>query len=534
MKKFFCWLIILFFICGEVSADEKLPEKKLRVGYVPETGFLAEDRGGHFLGYGYEYMEFLSLYGNWKFEYVPATTWKELGEKLQSGEIDILPAMPGDYRSLKNVVRTDHVVGRYAMELVTHDGIIKPKMRIGTISSNPPTPEFPKVAQREEFTYELVHFANFYDMEDSFKRRELDGYIAPMLEPNKEKNVAAIFDRQSYRILVRPDRKELLAQLNFAMDKMLLDQPNIRDRLNDKYFRAGGTPLILEKHEKEYLAEKKKLTTAILVLEKPYAYIEDGEFHGVIPNVIKKISEDLKIEIEIIKTETPKETSNLIRQGKIDFVADAICDFSWAEKLNMSPTQSYLNLEYVPVFRRGGSLENSSIVACVPDLLYTLTYVYPLYPEEKRIYLSTLKECFEAVSDGRADILFAPRSEVSYLIEETNSYNLEMQPDGIFSDSLSLGVSSSADNRLWRILNKEIKHLDMSKIRHLLSEDRRSDETHFNLQWQLYHNPLLVVEILITVGGIILIASWYKMYLREKNLTFALHLARVLRRFKNK
>lgn len=525
MKKIFCLLIIIVGFCSNVHA-----ETKLRVGYVPGMGFLEEDGSGHFFGYGYEYMEFLARYGNWKFEYIPAATWNELGEKLQSGAIDVLPAVPGDYRSLKNVIRTDHVVGRYAMALITHDAIINSKMRIGTTSSNPPLPSFPSVAKNEGFEYELVNFENLFDMEDAYNRRELDGYIAPMLEPNKAKEVAAIFDRQSYRILIRPDRKDLLAALNLAMDEMLMDQPSIRDRLTDKYLRTGGTPLILNRLEKEYLAEKKKLKTAILIQEKPYAYWENDKIHGVIPRIIDQISSDLNIEIEIVETHTPQEAANLIRQGKIDFIADAVCDFSRSEKLNMLPTQSYLKLEYVPVTRRGNNIESASIVACAPELWYTQTYVFPRYPEEKRLYLPTLKDCFEAISDGRADILFAPRTEIIYFIEETSAYNLEPQSVSLFSDSLSLGISTSADGRLWRILNKEVNHLDVEKIWSATIANLSAPVTHLNLQWQLYHNPLRVIGALIIFGGAVLIAVWYKIYLREKNLTALLHIKNIFQK----
>ena len=529
MKKIFCLLMIVLSFCANVHA-----ETKLRVGYVPNTGFLAEDRSGHFLGYGYEYMEFLARYGNWRFEYVPASTWKELGEKLQSGAIDLLPAVPGDYRSLENVKRTDHVIGRYAMALITHDAIIHPKMGLGTMTSNPPLPSLPSVAKREGFEYELVNFENFFDMEDAYNRRELDGYIAPMLEPNKAKEVAAIFDRQSYRLLVRPDRKDLLAAMNIAMDEMLMDQPSIRDRLTDKYLRVGGTPLILNRQEREYLAEKKKLKTAILVKEKPYAYWENEKIHGVIPRIIEQISSDLNIEIEIVETHTPQDAANLIRQGKIDFIADAVCDFSWAATLNMLPTQSYLKLEYVPVMRRGNNIEDASTVACTPELLYTQTYVFPRYPEEKRLYLPTLKDCFEAVSDGRADILFAPRGETIHLIEETNAYNLEPQSVSLFSDSLSLGISTSADGRLWRILNKEVNHLDVEKIWSATIASLSGPGTHLSLQWQLYHNPLHVIGAIIIFGGIILLVFAYKVYLRERNLTVILHVKNIFQKLVSK
>ena len=507
---FFAVMLILNLLIGTAAA-----QITLRVGYIPATGFLESDRPGHLLGYGYEYMEFLSRYCNRKFEYVPCTSWNECNEKLQSGVIDLLPAMPGDYRSLQNVKRTDHVIGRYPMSLITHDGTTKPQMKIGTTASNAPIPSLPKIAKEEGFEYELINYPFFYDVDEAFSRREIDGYIFPMTEPNKAENVAAIFDRQSYRLLVRSDRKDLLDLMNIAMDEMLTDQPNIRNRLNDKYLRNGGAPLILNRPEKEYLKQKKKLKTAILMHEKPYAYYENGKLKGVIPRVIKQISEDLNIEIEITETHTPAETSQLIQNGTVDFIADSVCDFSWAGNLNMAPTQSYLQLEYVPVTRRN-SENKSGVVACAGDLLYTKTFVFSRYPEDKRLIFSNLRECFKAVSDGQADILFAPRSEANYMIEETGSYNLDFGSESSFSDSLSLGVYTGADTRLWRILNKEVNHLDIEKIRSSVNDDLIISEQNMGPKQFIYHNPLKVMTILIFLTAIITAFSRYRIRKNRK------------------
>ena len=516
-------LIMLILLCtfSNVSA-----ETKLKVGYIPGTGFLEEDRSGHFRGYVYEYMEFLSKYGDWKFEYIPCMTWQECNQKLQSGIIDVLPAMPGDYRSLQNVTRTDHVIGRYPMELITHDGAIKPQMRIGSISSNPPMPSLPKVAINEGFSYELVIFPTFYDMEEAFHRRELDGYIAPMLEPNKETNVASIFDRQSYRLLVRSDRKDLLAAMNIAMDEMLMDQPNIRNRLNDKYLRTGGFPLILNRQEKEYLSAKKKLKTAILVKQRPYAYHDDyGNLHGVIPGLLNQIAKDLEIEIEIIDTKTPAEAANLIRSGQLDFIADCVCDFSWASDLNMSPTQAYLMLEYVPIMRRNINPEDKLIVACDKNLLYTKNFVFQRFDEDHRIYADSLQECFKILGRGDADILFAPRSEVPYLVEESGVYNLEVASEGDFSDEISLGIYNKSDSRLWRILNKEVNHLDIGKIRNAVNEDMGTINHKLSISLLIYQHPGSAAAILVLILILIGVGIWYRFYLRRKQTDAIKHIA---------
>ncbi|MBR2180001.1 MAG: EAL domain-containing protein [Selenomonadaceae bacterium] len=519
--RFVLIALITLGIFSTVSA-----ETKLRVGYIPKTGFLEEDRAGHYRGYGYEYMEFLSRYGDWKFEYIPCLTWQECNEKLQSGMIDVLPAMPGDYRSIQNVVRTDHVIGRYPMELVTHDGTIKPHMRIGTIPANAPLPSLPKIAKDEGFTYELVNFPTFYDMEEAFQRRELDGYIAPMLEPNKEKNVASIFDRQSYRLLVRPDRKDLLAAMNIAMDEMLMDQPNIRNRLNDKYLRTGGSPLILNRQEKDYLQMKRKLKTAILMKQKPYAYYDStGELQGVLPRLIRQISEDLEIEIEIVHTNTPAEAVNLIRNGQVDFIADCVCDFSWAGDLNMAPTQAYLMLEYVPITRRGINSDDKLKIACDPNLLYTKNFIFPRYGETQRIYADSLQDCFKILNMGDADILYAPRSEVAYLMEETGIYNLEIASESAFSDEISLGVYNKSDSRLWRILNKEVNHMDIANIRNAVNEDMSTGTHRLSLQWLIQEHPARAIALFLLFWSIIGGAIWYRFHLRRKQTEAMKHIA---------
>ena len=519
-------VMLLLFRLGECGAEPALSERgqTLRVGYVPGTGFVEEDWPGHYRGYGYEYMEFLANYGDWSFEYVPSTTWMECAAKLQSGEIDLIPEMPGNYRILTNVKRTDHVVGRLPMELVIGSSVPKPHMRLGTYEASYPIPHLSDVAAGEGFTYELIKYPLFYDMEEAFERGELDGYVAPMFRPQENQHVLGIFDRQSYRLLVRQDRTELLRQLNLAMDQMLLYQSNIRDLLNNKYMRSEGFPLILNRKEREYLQEKGKLRTVIFNKTNPYTIFEDGVLKGVFPEIMAQISEDLGIEIEIVRTESAAEAEQLIRSGQVDFAADAVCDFSWAATLNMRPTQSYLEYKYVPVTRKGESARENSLIACVRDLLYTKSYIEPRFPEEQRVYVSDLEEAFQAVSDGRADILFAPRGEVAYLMEKTGAYQLEMGSESDFSDFVSLGVYRNADLRLWQILNKEVNHLDQNQIRGIINRTERSAR-YVNLKWMIYHYPLQSLLVLMGIAAIIIGILWYRFRMRRRHMAIVQRMA---------
>ena len=524
---------------SEMTPETILREQleNLRVGYVKGSGFVYEDLPNHKTGYGYEYMEFLSNYAHCNFEYVGFDDWEELTAAMAHGEIDLAPGMPGDYHQLRNATRTDHVIGRFPMELIISSEGVKPNMRIGNVPMNYPTPGLAGIARGEGFSFDTITYPKFHQMLDAFHSGEIDGYVEPMMNPKENKNILALFDRQSYRLCVRDDRPDLLRRLNMAMDQMLLNQPNIRDRLNKKYLSNDGFPLILSRREKEYLADRQKLRAAITMLQKPYAYTNNkGELVGVMPEIIHRMSRDLGIEIEIVSTDTADgshefaqtltNTRDLIDTGNLDFVADIVCDYSAAETLNLKPTQSYLNTDYVPVTRKGYFEDPSArpIVACVESMFYTKAFIEPQYPPEKRLYVPTLDDALEAVNDGRADIAYVHRNAVASLMDETGIYALEAAGESVFSEPISLGVYVGSDPKLWHILNKEINHIDSDWIRDLMNKHQQT-EVSITPQYLLYHHPLRIfgglMLIALSIGGFLM----YRNRMRQKHFELVEHMA---------
>ncbi len=532
----FTLIFYIYFITAEASHRPPAPSpyekilqnslETIKVGYLADTSFVYEDIPGHKTGYGHEYMEFLSNYAHCNFEYVEFEDWNVMASKLQSGEIDVMPDMPGDYKKLSNVTRTDHVVGRFPMELVTHG--VKPTMRLGRLTIGHDTPALPVIAAGEGFSYEIVPYQNFWTMITDFHDKKIDGYINAMLDPHKAKDVLAVFDRQSYRLLVRSDRKDLLDRLNLAMDQMLMYQPNIRDRLNATYLNSNGFPLTLSRIEKNYLEDKRKLKTAIFLAHQPYAYRDDdGKLVGLVPELINKISQDLNIEIEIIEGKTVPEIQEMLKRGELDFVADTVCDYGWAENFNAKPTKPYLELDYIPVTRRDFPLniEDRTVkVACVTDAYHTKHFIEPNFAEIQRVYVSSYEDALKAVNQGLADVTFVQRNTAQTLFEDTETYLLEMRTASLYSEPRSLGVYSYADPHLWQILNKAIGSIDPDWIREVVNKNQHMP-THFSLKWAIYHHPLksaLVVTLLaFAIGGFIL----YRSRMRQRHFELVEHMA---------
>ena len=499
---------------------------KLKVGYVVNTGFMYEDRPGHTAGYGYEYMEFLENYVPCEFEYFVFDDWTDLLDKLQNGEVDIIPNLPGDHQWLINAKSTDHVVGRFPMELVIEKAKIKPQINLARVRTNYDTPGLDEVARAEGFQYNLVNYKTYQDILKAYANDEVDGYVDAMLFYNKNKHTYAVFDRQNYRLSVRADRQDLLDRLNWAMDQLLLYQSDIRDTLKRKYFLKEEFPLLLSRDEKNFLAEKKKLRTAVLFYQKPRVYYDDkGNLQGLMVDIINRISDDLNIEIEIVKTNSYEEARSLIQNGEIDFIADAVSDFSWAENYNIKPTQTYFQMDYVPVTRADYIIDSSKNpkVACVQNMFYTMNFIEMNFPKENIIYLPNFEECLKAVEDGRADIVYVNRDSVYSFIDSVGTYDLEVGAVSPYSQSVGLGINVNGDLRLWHILNKEIKHIDVSWVRDMLAKHQQTTST-FNVQKLIYRNLFKVVLFVILLTTLIG-ALIYRRNINKKNFEMVQRMA---------
>ena len=524
---------MIYFHAESAPAEENKTETKkveretFKVGYLKSSSFLWEDRPGHKTGYGYDYMEFLSGYAECNFEYVECNSWAELCAKMAAGEIDLAPGMPGDWHTIPNAKRTDHVIGRFPMQFVAKNGQTKPNMKIGKIPTDYPTPGLDALAKGEDgFTYEFVMFPGYDEMRKAFDDGEIDGYVCAMLGSTRTSDVVAIFDRQSYRLMVRNDNKALFDRMNAAMDQMLLLQPNIRNILAETYANTS-MPLVLTAEEKKYLAEKKKLRAVILLNSRPYAFVDENKnISGLIPDFIRRTGKDLNVEIEIVEAKTFPEAVKMIQSGEADFIADAVCDHSEANKNGLKLTQPYETLEYVAVTpeNTGEKSTEPVNVACVGDMLYSKAFIEPKFPAERILRFNNQVESLQAVNDGRAGITYVPRIAAAALIEEADTFALQVHPEALHFELLSFGISVGAPPELWSILNKEVGHIESDWINDELDKHQQHVPP-FSLKRIIYHHPIsssvFIIVVALVAGGIF----FYRNRMRERHIELVQHMA---------
>lgn len=83
----FCCLFLLLYPFS--AAATGMRPHPIRVGYTDSPGFIEKTAAGTVDGYGVAYLNEISHYTGWRYEYVYAT-WQECLELLAKGELDLL------------------------------------------------------------------------------------------------------------------------------------------------------------------------------------------------------------------------------------------------------------------------------------------------------------------------------------------------------------------------------------------------------------------------------------------------------------
>lgn len=102
---------ILFSICPVYAfAAESQKERVVRIG-VPDDTYDKINENGKRSGYGYEYLQKISGYTGWKYEYVDCT-WENCFDKLKNDELDMIEGISYTEERAENMLFFRYSNGR--------------------------------------------------------------------------------------------------------------------------------------------------------------------------------------------------------------------------------------------------------------------------------------------------------------------------------------------------------------------------------------------------------------------------------------
>lgn len=304
-------LIFCFFAVSQatfaedtVSLRSNASPKTVYVGFFHFEGYHDMDNSGEKSGYGYDFLQMISGYANFKYIYVGyQKTWNDMLDMLESGKIDLMtyaPKLP-EYESRFDY--SEHSIGSTSAVLTTTSSNTKfakndykpfNGMKVGFLKGIDREDDFAAYAKEKGITYKPVYYSTLDTMKVALEKgKEIDAMVADDLRVMTDEITIDKFAQRELYVIVKKGNTKLLNNIDESIRKLNAADPSWQVELQSKYFLSGystETPITLS--ESEYIKKLKASGKTLQVLYNPerypLCYNENGKTRGILVDIFKK------------------------------------------------------------------------------------------------------------------------------------------------------------------------------------------------------------------------------------------------------
>lgn len=479
-----------------VQSDSKNPSNTssrriVRVGYYPFPGFHMINADGKKSGYGYEFFQYLQPYTPWKLVFSAVEhEWPEMLPLLEAGKIDMVSGVEKTPERQEKFAFSKYPVGIFStvMTISGTDGKYKSGdyrnwngIRIGMLRGSERNEGFKKFAEGKGFSFVPVMYDSVAEMLDDLRmHRKIDAAVSSNLREIKDETVIEKFGVTPFYIVVRQADRELLAELNQAMEVLEKLMPQLSSDLWLRYYVKPGTKeLILTPEEKEFIRQANAGGRRFVILlnpdRYPLSYIENGEIRGILKEIADEAIRRSGLPVEFRPVKTRVEYFAASEEPGNDIIFDMMHDFQKAELLNIVLSRPYYTGS-VSMLRNKDSLEKINSVALV-DRSDIFDAVRKYLPATTRVEVCpSYPDAISSVESGRSDAAFMYTLTAEKAITQDIHNVLTLDNMSMFDSNFAVGVRETCDPLLAAILNKAVASIDsefINQVRTKYLQERR-------------------------------------------------------------
>ena len=504
-------LVILLSSTVSIFAAEEQPVR-LRIPFPETEGFTMTDENGKRSGLVVDFLYEIAKYTGWTYEFID-TDAKDMTKEFIDGKYDI---MGGTYYSEtfeQYFAYPDYSCGNTKAVLLARqddDAIKGYDLRdlngktIGVVKR-----ATENVRRLEEFLSAngLEYTLKSYTSEEvaanqinlDLEAGKIDLKLGNATDDTGEFRAVAYFDAQPHYLVVQPDNQELLEQLNWAMERILLSDPHFSETVYNRYFDDTGVEnLLLTEEEKNYIEQKGTVTVAVPNYYHPLYCIgyEDGDHIGLVPELLEKITERYGIEFSYVLADSYAHTQQLVIDGKADIAGIFFDDSADAMRNELVQTKSYASLNDLIVRNRSVTYPADGLTCGLLEGRQLPSYV----KASKVVSFATIEEVLSAVNTGKVDFACGLSARVEQMMQEKIFTNVVPVTLSANRMSISFAMPMPANAELLSIINKGINSLSEDDRNSLLDHNLISiGNAKVSLKSFVVTNPILTIVALSTI-----------------------------------
>ncbi len=527
------FIIILFLILtpinifAENNTTDTSNEKIVKVGYVNVPTYEEGKDGEYKTGAGYEYLQKISYFTGWKYEYVYGS-FKELYQMLINGEIDLFGNISylEERTTLFNFSKYPQGKDTYYLyttkdrsDLIYNNTQNLSGLKIGVTKDSHQKQVLIQWLENNNIIADIVEFDGYKTSMQALDKAEIDAIATPQLSNNYNYATITDFGFCDYYFAVAKDRTDILSELNEALYEIQSSDPNYNAALQSKYQINMLSDTFINAKERAWLDEHNNtIRMGYLDNNLPYSDLDDnGNFVGVLNALVQTMKDSFDINIKVSCYSNHSELYSAFNNGEIDAIGPSYSDYWLAEQYDLIQTNSIITSTPV-LFYRNNSTENIiGTIATSNESFISDDVVKILFPNSEIIFCDTTKDCFNAVINGQAQSTIVTASQINLVKQFDTNSQLQIAEIAQQIDICIYTTKSSPE--LANIINKGITASSTFLSGAVLSQN--SYVEHEYTFKEFFETHIMYVILIIAIIITILIFILIYMYNTSKRIQYA-------------
>ena len=497
----------------------------IRVGFYQMDGYHMMSDNGRLYGYGYDYLQLMRRFTDWKYEYVGYDKgWQEMFDMLDAGEIDLLTAVQKTPdRELKYVfsaapMSTSSLLFTTLLDndkYVPSDVSTYNGMRVGLLAGNKRTEEFAVFAAEQGFAYTPVYYASAAAEKAALENGEVDGIVTSSKRDTDGEKILELRNPQDLFCMTRPDKGWIIEEINKAQQKLNHTEPGWEASLTDRYYSdVVGRLMSLSPSGRSFLQELRHsdrvFKVALMPHAKPYAWFDsDGLPHGILPDIFKITAKNMGIKYEIVPVKTQAEYQQMIDSADIDIILGMSANFYEAEKIDYDLTHPILRASMVQVFMNEED-RKKGLIGVTSNVRRKLGMTSGLPANISPQVLDTPEQAVTALKGGHCGSVYMLSLSGQNCVYNDTSNRLRMAIVPGLPVDFRLGISGRLDHRFFEVISAATPTLGDVEVQEIINRYSELQPRPMTIEGLFYSHPIqfmIMAFFMLLLLGMMVITS---------------------------